>query len=497
MIVQCEQCNTRFKLDDSKVREEGVKVRCSKCRHIFIVRKEQPEQVEEADFDTLLSGLIAAPQGNLGSEAEEDETLKVESRVIPESNEAPVEAAQPESEFASGDLRDDFSLSSFGFEPEQQTTSDESSSQQEESPFVAQQSNGEPVLNYSSDFGFAESTDYAEANKVDGMRDEFTQAPASDEMLTSFTPIGYESAEFAFDGEGKDEIVEAELQKGIPTEDRLSIEESSLGKADSTSKEDDSSAAISWDFSAPLTDSIVVEPVVAAAVTQETALDSMIDKSMPLGETAFQESQKHTPSSFIAADDEPAPNATASRKRSSSVVPLVVTSISVLVIFALAGAGFFILNKGPAAFDKIGLGALVRWVVQDKAEEGNIVIRNATSEFLNNKEVGEIFVIRGEAVNAFRNPRASIQVKATLFSAKGPVVGSRTSYCGNPLTKAQLTTMPLAKIESAMGNQFGDSLVNLGVQPGKAIPFVIVLSNVPKDASEFGLEIVGSTVASQ
>ena len=40
MIVQCDECNAKFRLDDSKVKEGGTKVRCSKCKHIFIVQKE-------------------------------------------------------------------------------------------------------------------------------------------------------------------------------------------------------------------------------------------------------------------------------------------------------------------------------------------------------------------------------------------------------------------------------------------------------------------------
>ena len=56
MIVQCDQCNAKFRLDDSKVKEGGVKVRCSKCKNIFIVQSETP--VEEADFDSFLSGLM-------------------------------------------------------------------------------------------------------------------------------------------------------------------------------------------------------------------------------------------------------------------------------------------------------------------------------------------------------------------------------------------------------------------------------------------------------
>ena len=43
MIIQCEQCLTKFKLDDAKVKAKGVKVRCAKCRHVFTVTKQQKE----------------------------------------------------------------------------------------------------------------------------------------------------------------------------------------------------------------------------------------------------------------------------------------------------------------------------------------------------------------------------------------------------------------------------------------------------------------------
>lgn len=39
MVVICEKCDTRFRLADDKVTEKGVKVRCSKCQHTFLVKK--------------------------------------------------------------------------------------------------------------------------------------------------------------------------------------------------------------------------------------------------------------------------------------------------------------------------------------------------------------------------------------------------------------------------------------------------------------------------
>jgi hypothetical protein len=143
------------------------------------------------------------------------------------------------------------------------------------------------------------------------------------------------------------------------------------------------------------------------------------------------------------------------------------------------------------------MASFAKWTGLNGEQEGSIILRATKSEFMHNNEVGEIFVIRGEAVNGYKKPRASIQVKVTVFGPKGEQVFARTAYCGNLITNDQLANLSMAKLEAAMNNQFGDSLANLGVQPGKAIPFVIVVSGVPKDAAEFGLEVAGSTVANQ
>lgn len=37
MIVTCESCKSRYKLDDSKISGRGAKITCPKCRHVFVV----------------------------------------------------------------------------------------------------------------------------------------------------------------------------------------------------------------------------------------------------------------------------------------------------------------------------------------------------------------------------------------------------------------------------------------------------------------------------
>ena len=44
MIVQCKNCNTKFRLSDEKVKGKAVKVRCSKCKEVFTV-----DATKEAD----------------------------------------------------------------------------------------------------------------------------------------------------------------------------------------------------------------------------------------------------------------------------------------------------------------------------------------------------------------------------------------------------------------------------------------------------------------
>jgi predicted Zn finger-like uncharacterized protein len=49
VIIACEKCSTRFQLDESRVPPTGAKVRCSRCRHAFVVRPAQVEAGSDAD----------------------------------------------------------------------------------------------------------------------------------------------------------------------------------------------------------------------------------------------------------------------------------------------------------------------------------------------------------------------------------------------------------------------------------------------------------------
>ena len=54
MIITCASCLTKFNLDDSRISQKGVKVRCSRCHHVFYVVP-PPETKEEVmeDFESF------------------------------------------------------------------------------------------------------------------------------------------------------------------------------------------------------------------------------------------------------------------------------------------------------------------------------------------------------------------------------------------------------------------------------------------------------------
>jgi predicted Zn finger-like uncharacterized protein len=57
MIVECAQCHTKFKIADEKITPRGVKVRCSKCKNMFVVKPDGVEAVPEEPPEEKAEGV--------------------------------------------------------------------------------------------------------------------------------------------------------------------------------------------------------------------------------------------------------------------------------------------------------------------------------------------------------------------------------------------------------------------------------------------------------
>lgn len=464
MIIQCAQCSSKFRLDDAKVTEAGIKVRCSKCKHIFVVKKETP--AEEPDLDLLLQGLQPSG-GGVGAVGHEPGALLS----------GPAEESAP----------------SFSAVDEEGNHEEE---QHEEGPFTEESAAAEvPAEPFSpsagQDFSFAapEERSFSAAEAPVGSPAErpMPDAGAEEFSFGDVTPEAFAAVTDTAPAENRPtpdltfEFEAEETSEEAPSLVSNAVESEPLDFGDIDFGIDDGEASQSG-----------AKEEGPAEAGQESAAAVPPPAEVPAGKD-----DEVPPVAVPFGDDELPPLTISSRRKGQSLVPAVVISVSVLIIVLLAGAGFYFVKEGPEALNKLGIGFVSGWLGMDNKEEGQIGLETVRGCYFTNAEAGEVFVIRGEAINNFRKARASIQVKGALLGANAQILAQKVAFCGNNLTDEQIKSLPMVKIDAAMNNQFGDSLANLGVQPGKRIPFVIVLANIPKEAVDYSVEVVGSTVASQ
>lgn len=549
MIIQCEQCRTKFRLDDSKIRENGVKVRCAKCRHVFTVKKQQPEEREESSFDTVLqqspgfSG--AAPSESFGARQE-----AIAPEFQPEQPEESPFATAPEQPVTAPDV--DFKI----FEPSQegeqpqQPPEIEFSFSPEEARQEAQPAAEEPPPSLSREFDFGE-VDFGPAAEQQPVaesvppeqpsppaRDEFVfpamdleqepSAPLQEAPTTPHGEIDFGDLDF---GPATEQQPAADVTReqfpaaeSVPPEQALPPLEFEFELPDSSAapqgQPDDTERGAArptglekptlvdeFDFAMelPTPPSAQLEPRIeepfafgAPAEAVETPPQPEIappSPGLPVQPAPVQpaEAKPYGPTIFEppepgSADSGPVPPESAEEALPPLSIPSRRKSSS---MFKVLVALLVVVIAGAAAFYGKDLYPMLKQKIAPQS--GKILLRSVTSSFVKNSTTGsELLVISGEAVNGFSTPRASLQVRGMVFGDKDQVLISKNAYCGNSLSAEQLATMPLDAIELAMANQVGSGLSNLEVAPGKALPFTVVIATVPEGAKNIGVVPAGS-----
>ncbi len=143
-------------------------------------------------------------------------------------------------------------------------------------------------------------------------------------------------------------------------------------------------------------------------------------------------------------------------------------------------------------------GWLTSYLGVKKSSAGFISLEKIRGYYLENKHRQRIFVVEGEAVNRWNEPRSFIKVKGTLLDTQGEKIEERSSYCGNILLEEDLKNFPPEAIEKSLAAQFGETFANVNIPPGKGIPFMIVFMNFYSDPASlkrianFQVEVLSS-----
>jgi predicted Zn finger-like uncharacterized protein len=90
MIITCASCLTKFNLDDSRIQAKGIKVRCSRCKHLFYVvpsPETKEEIIENAESFAKYHADLMEP-GERKAEAPPEARVQKEAAVPEEEKEA-------------------------------------------------------------------------------------------------------------------------------------------------------------------------------------------------------------------------------------------------------------------------------------------------------------------------------------------------------------------------------------------------------------------------
>lgn len=490
MIIQCEKCQTRFRLDDSRVTDKGVKVRCTKCKHVFSVLKKEPEVKSFEPGEAMTDFSSPAARGDVSTAVPEDQHFVAESVAdtpVDFGNSEDTSLRSEPSDISSFDASS-FDASAISFESDDfQNAGAENGPEETVEPATK---TGE--VDFSSfDFG---DNDYEpdSASLSAASVDRFADTPIEPAAVAPRikTPQGLDFS---------DDDMFGAVVKPAPeaSSDTISFDfegDSFAESMDMSGHESGGKSGTMFSLDTPgdapfsLSEIDFGDELTSVAVQQVNPDDLKPSQEIlfaPLAEAQDKSADDELTRSFLgvdsaAAQQELPPLSIASRRKQSPLFGAMIAVIALLVISILGYLGYSSFStpkEGPFP------------------ESGKIGVQAVKAAFIKNEEAGELLVISGEALNEYPKPRAALQVTVTVYDAAGKSIATKSAYGGNPLTEEQLKVLPLNKIDAAMANQFGDSLANMEVAPGKTVPFIVVLANLPKGAKDFGVQSAGSTVA--
>ncbi|MDL1983682.1 MAG: zinc-ribbon domain-containing protein [Deltaproteobacteria bacterium] len=452
MIITCNECDTRFNVDESLLKQTGSKVRCSKCKNVFLAypsslseELDKSGEVETESQETDLSdidNLFEIDEGLKVENEPEESELDLELDLEPEINETP---AETEAELE--------------LELDDKNSSEISAGEEFED------------IELAMDEAFEENTKVEDKPEEAGLELELeldleseideTQAETEAEL------------ELELDDKTDSEISAKEEPEGIEPEE-IEIAKETETKIEETKQEDidqdktpgeDTAEKIEEEKESSKTFNMGVTPDEQEA---EKAIEP-IDKAEKGALT-----EKSEPPKVVA------------NKRIS--MPVLLLLLAALLIGGAYGAYVLLDSVGiniPFVSD------LLKPEVQDA---GNLKIYTSdiNNKFIENSKVGKLLVITGKAKNGYSDARSYISITGKLYT-KGKILSkTKTVYCGTILSELELQNMDLDAINNRLSNRFGDNKSNIKVKANAIIPFMVVFADLPENLDEFTIEVAGS-----
>ncbi len=498
MIIECTTCNSRFRLDESKITGKGARVRCRKCGEAITVMKEDVDgqagagtaapgaQEDGLDLRSILRETMESPEPpaarSAGVEALQSDLDKMLAGAATEP--AAPERPRPAPQAPAGGQSVEFGpeeeitfLKPGGAESPAATAKEAPAAPKEPAPPAAdpkaqpeaQASSSEFVMSTADALDFLKA-DYDQSGQKAALdiSGSLRAAPAPGaEAPKVAPPLGTQTLrapEPPAAAPPRYESLQSELASMAGT--------AGAAAAGATAPKAPPSAASAAPAAAPKAASPAAKtpPAAPKAASPPPPVPRAAAPSAPVRKT-------------------PGKKATLKRRQSSQLVrPSLV--LLLLLFLALAGGGAYL---GFTTDGKRVLRDLVPQIESflpggSAKPTTRFGVANLAGYYETGAASSKMFVIKGQVTNEGMAHKVGVRVSATIFDAQGRKLSEKTVYAGNVLAGETLRQAPRERIETAMSNPVSGGLAGIDLPPGKSVQFMVVFFDAPDGIDSYRVE---------
>jgi len=537
MIITCKECGTDFNLDESLLKESGSKVRCTKCKNIFVAypsakKTDEPTETVAGDKDKEDAQKIEPQKENEDPSASNQEIPSVEENAEPkiEDLELDLDIKRSEVDRNSKETEpgieidaDNLHLSDIeNIEPYKEATDNENQTDLKDLD-----------LDLDLELDLEPDEDVAEP---DTLLEDQKKELQDDDLDLSDLEIIFDECEESADEKGKADIEDLELELDMelkPDEDMIRSDSPAEHEKDEITEDDLDLSDLEIRFDEEPDDANasvesknrVLEPELDLEPESEQFSDNeqrpqenefsqtglkdeyksdsnafydeptvekrdespaeIVDTQGPADQPGLEALEKIEKSDAHIKEEPVFDNQTQTDKKKTTGILFLVLMIAVLVAGGAYGAFTFI--KPVNAF----ISNLFNTEVQKDAGEIRInpIKESINGKFVENTKAGSLFVITGRVKNESDQTGGFVRITGNLFTKGEILAKTKRVYCGNELSDIDLANLDPAEINKRLLNPYGDNKINAEIKPGNDIPFMIVFSNLPDDLVNFTIEV--------
>jgi predicted Zn finger-like uncharacterized protein len=488
MIISCEKCETKYRLDESKLSYSSVKVQCSKCDHIFIVTAVDDDKKKSGirDKKPAKTGIVPDEKVTPDKESPFDSTPEIAKDKTPDE---PKERADEKDEDQSTPKEGSDDIDDFSFEGDitRPIESDDNktnvsgpgkaTSEGEKTTTVERGS--EPIPRQST----AHEPSHITAERDEPKGEENREAPLPWEVSSNSFDLSFGTKEYKPRYEDEPNHIDENSPEEKDTPLSPEPEAGDTGSAENIINEDDEGdeSAILSEIEFELKD-LLKEAGKASGGSVDTAEEGGGDeaslsfnennvKTAPTDTMTFDnESTKKeavTPNHTFSIPDTPTEPEETKKTGITGIIAIIV------IIIAISGALIYMKTRPESAMMAEPSGASP---LEIEATKGYYVV---------NKDGGRIFVIETMLKNITDGPVKISGIRGLVMDSSGKEMARKIVSPGRVVTDEDIRNLPVETLLKS----FRDT--SAGTMPKKStIPTMILFTDLQKAVAEYGIDVL-------